>query len=128
MALKQVQSLVLNVVATAVDNGTGLDGKFWGIGQKPAFLSYPRPYSPSYPLAESDARLSQGNAVSTGIAQAGARAGRPGCLAGACLNLARNPRGTIQSGWSRQPRTTETLRRGHTQPRMSTRIFGMARA
>jgi hypothetical protein len=113
MALKHLPSLVLPVAATAVDNGTGLEAKLGTMRGFTAFLSYPRHDSPSYPMAETDARPSQGIATSCGMPQAVARAGRPGCWAGVtCRSLARNRRGTIQSRWSRPLATTVTLRPG----------------
>ena len=126
MALDRLQSLVLSVAATAIDNGTGLVRKTEAM-RFSAFLSYPRHLSPSYPMAEPDARPGQGGAVNDGTAQVVARAGRPGCWAGVpCSNLARNPRGTIQSRWSRPLAKPATLRRGLRQPRITSTYFGIA--
>ena len=127
MALKHLPSLVLRVAATAVDNVTGLEGNSQAMRRFSAFLSYPRHASPSYLMADLGARLVQGGAVNRGTAQAVARAGRPGCWAGvSCRSLARNPRGTIQSRWSRPLATTVTLRPGFTQARSTLRLFGAA--
>jgi hypothetical protein len=129
MALKHLQSLVLRVAATTVDNVTGLEGKFQAMRGFPAFLSYPRRLSPSYPMAEPDARLGRSDAVDRGTVQTVARAGRPGCLAGVSRRtLARNPRGTIQSGWSRPLAIAVTIRRGWRQGRSASELFGMALA
>ena len=123
MALDRLQSLVLSVTAT-VDNATGLVRKSSAM-RFPAFLSYPRHLSPSY-QAEPDTRPGQSGAV-IGTAQAVARAGRPRCSAGVpCQNLARNPRGTIQSRWSRRLVKSVTMRRGLAKTRMATRLFGKA--
>jgi hypothetical protein len=127
MALKHLQSLVLRVAATTVDSVTGLEGKFQAMRGFSAFLSYPRRLSPSYPMAEPDARLGRGGAVDRGTAQAVARAGRPGCLAGVSRRtLARNPRGTIQSGWSRPLAMTATVCPGWRQDRIASGLFGEA--
>ena len=128
MALKQLQSLVLRVAATAVDNGTGLDGKFQSMRKYPAFLSYPRPYSPEHRMAETDVWPRQGSADNCGTARAVTRAGRPGCSAGITRTSARTSRGTIQSRWSRPLGTTATLSLGLAQVRMSLGIFGTAKA
>ncbi len=102
MALKRLQSLVLRVVATALDNGTGLESKVQGMRGYSAFLSYPRPSSPKHPTAEPCAWLASSSAIDRGTAQAVTRAGRPECLAGLARRItARNTRGTIQSGCSR---------------------------
>ena len=87
MALKHLQSLVLRVAATAVDNVTGMDGKAGAMRSATAFLSYPRYHSPS---------------------------------------LARNPRGTIQSGWSWPLAITATNRPGICQDQLASEIFGSA--
>jgi hypothetical protein len=129
MALKHLQSLVLRVAAITGERATGLEGKCRVMRRFSAFLSYPRPDSPQYPMAEPDARQSQGSAVDLdrGTAQAVARAGRPGCAANLSRhNLARNPRGTIQSRWSRPLALTATSRLGLAQSRMPSRVFGMA--
>jgi hypothetical protein len=127
MALKHLQSLVLRVAATAVDNVTGLEGKFQAMRRDSAFLSYPRLFSPSYSMAEPSMRLGRGGAVDRGTALAVARAGRPGCWAGVtCRNLARNPRGTIQSWWSRPLVITRALRPGFGQARIAHGLFGAA--
>ena len=126
MALKHLQSLVLRVAATAVDNVTGLEGKFQAM-RPSAFLSYPRHFSPSYSIAEPRTRLGRGGAVDRGTALAVARAGRPGCWAGvSCRNLARNPRGTIQSWWSRPLAIPRALRPGFGQARITRGLFGAA--
>ena len=126
MALKHLQSLVLRVAATAV-NGTGLESKAGAMRRFTAFLSYPRPDSPSYPMAEPDARLGRGGAVNSGTAQAVARAGRPGCWAGGSRGrLARNRRGTIQSRWSRPLATTVTVRPGLRQDPIASGVVDAA--
>jgi hypothetical protein len=125
MALKHLQSLVLRVAAITGERATGLEGKCRVMRRSSAFLSYPRPDSPHYPMAEPDARQGQGSAVNRGTAQAVARAGRPGCPANLSRhNLARNPRGTIQSRWSRPLALTATSRLGLAQTRMPSRVFG----
>jgi len=125
MALKHLQSLVVRVSASAVDNGTGLEGKLRALRQAP--VSYPRQHSPSYPMPKTGVRPSPSGAEDCGTALAVARAGRPGCWADVtCPTLARNPRGTIQSRWSRPLATTVTLRPGFTQARIPMRLFGAA--
>ena len=127
MALKQLQSLVLRVAATARDNVTGLEGKFQAMRGYSAFLSYPRRFSPSHPTAEPAMRRSRGGAVDSGTALAVLRAGRPGCWASVARgNLARNPRGTIQSGWSRPLAILGALRPGFGQARIARGLFGAA--
>lgn len=126
MALKNLQSLVLRVIAPAIDHETGLDGKVRAVPQISAFLSYPRPYSPRYVVA-TDTCVGRGSADKSGTAQAVARAGRPGCWArSARHNLARNPRGTILSRWSRPLEPTATPRLGFSQGRMTNGLFGAA--
>jgi hypothetical protein len=111
MALKHLQSLVLRVAATTVDHGTGLEGKVGAMRRFTAFLSYPRPDSPNYPMADRDVRTGRSGAENCGTAQAVARAGRPGCWANLSRRiLARNPRGTVRSGWSRPMALTAQLR------------------
>lgn len=126
MALKNLQSLVLRVVAPAIDHGTGLDGKVRAVPQTSAFLSYPRPYSPRYFVA-TETRVGRGSADKCGTALAVVRAGRPGCWADSGRhNLARNPRGTILSRWSRPLEPTATPRLGFIQGRMPQGLFGAA--
>jgi hypothetical protein len=119
MALKHLQSLVLPVAATVVDNGTGLERKLGVMGRFTAFLSHPRHDSPSYLMADPDARLCPSGAENLGTAQAVAWAGRPACWASrSCPTLARIARGTIQSGWFRPLTITATRRHGLRQARM----------
>jgi hypothetical protein len=125
MAQNRLQSLVQSVAATATDNATGLVRKSSAM-RFSAFLSYPRHLSPSY-QAEPDTRPGLGDAVTGGMPMAMARAGRPGCWAGVpCLTLARNPRGTIHSRWSRPLAKPTTKRRGLRQPRITSRYIGIA--
>jgi hypothetical protein len=125
MALKHLPSLVLRVAATAVDNVTGLEGNSQAMRRFSAFLSYPRHASPSYLMADLGARLVQGGAVNRGTAQAVARAGRPGCWARVSRrNLARNARGTIQSGWSRPLAITRALSPDRGPDRIASGLFG----
>ena len=127
MALKRLQSLVLRALATTGERATGLDGKCPVMRGFSASLSYPRPDSPHYPMAEPDARPGQASAASRGTVQTVARAGRPGCPANRRRRiLARNPRGTIQSRWSRRLVLTVTARLGLAQPRTPSRVFGIA--
>jgi len=90
MALKNLQSLVLPVVASATDKVTGMDGKSSGMRGFTAFLSYPRHHLPS------------------------------------CPNLARNPRGTILSRWSRPMEESATISPDLSQARVPAGTCGTA--
>jgi hypothetical protein len=118
MALKSLQSLVLRVAASSVDRVTGLERKVQANGRAPALQSYPR-LAPCYPMADTDVRPGLGGAH-RGTAQPAVRAGRPGSWL-----LARNPRGTIQSGWSRPRATVLMLSQGFSQARD---VFGRIEA
>jgi hypothetical protein len=125
MELKHLHSLVVARDAVAVETKTGVVGNVQSMRAFSAFLSYPRPDSPSYP-ADRDARTDRSGAK-RGTARAVARAGRLGTWTGQpCRILAINPRGTIQSRWSRQLANLATLSRELRQPRMPSKVFGTA--
>ncbi len=99
MALNHLQSLVSNVATKVVGNVTGLESKPVVMRDFTASLSYPRPDSPKYPMADTVTR-SLGSAKHRGTAQAVARTGRSGCWSNPCRPLAINARGPFLSGWS----------------------------
>ncbi len=104
MAVKNVESLVLDGVSVATEVVTGLKriGSNTANGQTPAMaLSHSRHPSHSDCGSDPDARPRSGCAEYIGAALAVERAGRPGCCPGvhASRSLARAAGRTVLSGW-----------------------------
>ncbi|MBI3409354.1 MAG: hypothetical protein HY040_13500 [Planctomycetes bacterium] len=102
MALNLLHKLVLRV-ASKGDHKAALREVSAAMGTVPAFPSLPGRKTPGFAGAVMEPRATWAGTGDFGTAQAVVRAGRPrslACVPGTPI-LGRNPRGTIQSRWSR---------------------------